>query len=163
VPLSAIVSLLQREFFPKWFHVLKLWLAHDPDYDEITEWYLGWKAVFPAPVMADAYVKKAFAHALDLMNEAVDPHAFVQHVREEQEQQKSVRAVASMAAPVQLSFKDLVERTAEQNGILFFPQAGRAVNGFQVSDTESRECVDCRAHAFGGHKGVHVRQSSSVH
>ena len=38
------VSLLEDHFFPKWHAVLQHWLAHAPDYDEVTAWYLGWKA-----------------------------------------------------------------------------------------------------------------------
>ena len=41
---GAAGVLLEDHFFPKWHAVLQHWLAHAPDYDEVTAWYLGWKA-----------------------------------------------------------------------------------------------------------------------
>ena len=40
---QQLISLLEDHFFPKWRAVLQHWLAHNPDYDEVTAWYLGWK------------------------------------------------------------------------------------------------------------------------
>lgn len=42
--LSTTAQLLAAEFFPKWHHTLHLWLTASPNYDEIREWYLWWKA-----------------------------------------------------------------------------------------------------------------------
>ena len=44
LPRQQLISLLEDHFFPKWHAVLQHWLAHSPDYDEVTAWYLGWKA-----------------------------------------------------------------------------------------------------------------------
>ncbi len=44
LPRQQLASLLEDHFFPKWHAVLRHWLAHAPDYDEVTAWYLGWKA-----------------------------------------------------------------------------------------------------------------------
>ena len=51
LPRAQLVSLLEDHFFPKWHAVLQHWLAHSPDYDEVTAWYLGWK-VHPLPPQA---------------------------------------------------------------------------------------------------------------
>jgi len=40
---QQLISLLEDHFFPKWRAVLQHWLAHSPDYEEVTAWYLGWK------------------------------------------------------------------------------------------------------------------------
>lgn len=42
--LSTTAQLLAAEFFPKWHQTLHLWLTASPNYDEIREWYLWWKA-----------------------------------------------------------------------------------------------------------------------
>ena len=41
---GALAGLLEQHFFPKWHAVLRHWLAHAPDFDEVTAWFLGWKA-----------------------------------------------------------------------------------------------------------------------
>ena len=44
LPVGVMVGLLEAHFWPKWHAVLHHWLSAAPDYDEITAWYLGWKA-----------------------------------------------------------------------------------------------------------------------
>jgi hypothetical protein len=41
---AQLAGLLEQHFFPKWHAVLRHWLAHAPDFDEVTAWFLGWKA-----------------------------------------------------------------------------------------------------------------------
>ena len=43
LPPSQLVGLLEAVFFPQWHAVLHHWLAHAPDFDQVTTWYLGWK------------------------------------------------------------------------------------------------------------------------
>ena len=43
LPPGQLVGLLEAAFFPQWHAVLHHWLAHTPDYDQVTTWYLGWK------------------------------------------------------------------------------------------------------------------------
>lgn len=43
LPAGLLVGLLESTFFPQWHAVLHHWLAHAPDYDQVTSWYLGWK------------------------------------------------------------------------------------------------------------------------
>ena len=42
---QQLISLLEDHFFPKWRAVLQHWLMHNPDYEEVTAWYLGWKVI----------------------------------------------------------------------------------------------------------------------
>lgn len=45
---SVLAHLLAAEFFPKWHQILYVWLtSEEPDYDEIAQWYKGWKEYFP--------------------------------------------------------------------------------------------------------------------
>ena len=41
VPLSQLASLFEQYFFPKWHAVLRHWLANNPNYDEVTRWWVG--------------------------------------------------------------------------------------------------------------------------
>lgn len=54
--------------------VLHFWLSHSPNYDEVTRWYLGWKACFPAGLLDHERLRRQFNAALDMMNTAVDGH-----------------------------------------------------------------------------------------
>lgn len=63
-------SLLEVHFFPKWHTILRHWLANSPDYDEVTRWYLGWKALFPEDLLHHQRVKTQMNAAMNVMNAA---------------------------------------------------------------------------------------------
>ena len=43
LPQHHMVNLLEFRFFPAWHRVLQHWLSSQPDFDEVTRWYMGWK------------------------------------------------------------------------------------------------------------------------
>ena len=57
IPKQYIVTILEKHFFPKWLKVLSAWLTSSPNYDEVTHWYSGWKAMFPDVLLADPLIK----------------------------------------------------------------------------------------------------------
>ena len=57
IPLPAMVTLLERNFFPKWMQVLCTWLGNLPDYNEVTKWYTGWKSMFSSELLAAPPIK----------------------------------------------------------------------------------------------------------
>ena len=71
VPRLHFVCLLEGEFFPRWLQILGYWLSNAPDFDEVTQWYLGWKSLFPEDVILDETVSKFFNYALELMERAL--------------------------------------------------------------------------------------------
>ena len=48
LPPVVMAGLWANEFFPRWLEVLQVWLVNSPNFDEVTRWYLSWKAAFPA-------------------------------------------------------------------------------------------------------------------
>eukprot|EP01104_Vermistella_antarctica_P015839 TRINITY_DN5285_c0_g1_i2.p1 TRINITY_DN5285_c0_g1~~TRINITY_DN5285_c0_g1_i2.p1 ORF type:complete len:452 (+),score=93.94 TRINITY_DN5285_c0_g1_i2:209-1564(+) len=68
---GRVVSLFDRCFFPNWLKVLKQWLASGPDFEEVTNWYRGWKSLFPAEVQNHERIRAHFQRALQMMNAAV--------------------------------------------------------------------------------------------
>ena len=52
--------------------MLHFWLSHAPNYDEVTTWYLGWKAAFPPALLSYDRIKRQFNTALNMMNTAVE-------------------------------------------------------------------------------------------
>ena len=47
LPQHHMVNLLEFRFFPAWQRVLQHWLSNNPNFDEVTRWYLGWKVGLP--------------------------------------------------------------------------------------------------------------------
>eukprot|EP01122_Echinamoeba_exundans_P009123 TRINITY_DN3151_c0_g1_i1.p1 TRINITY_DN3151_c0_g1~~TRINITY_DN3151_c0_g1_i1.p1 ORF type:complete len:911 (-),score=216.68 TRINITY_DN3151_c0_g1_i1:1684-4416(-) len=71
-PVQHFVTLLDLEFFPKFFSVLHAWLSSDePDFDEVTAWYMSWKQQFPDLLQNQDRIKQLFAYALKMMNSAL--------------------------------------------------------------------------------------------
>ncbi|XP_014778583.1 tuftelin-interacting protein 11 [Octopus bimaculoides] len=70
IALPHLISILEKNLFPKWLQVLCTWLSNMPNYEEVTNWYLGWKSQFPEEFLNHAYVKDQFNRALDIMNRA---------------------------------------------------------------------------------------------
>ena len=158
MPLPAYVSLLENNFFPKWHQVLCTWLSNNPNYEEVTKWYSGWKSMMPEVLLAHPIIKEEFNKALMTMNRAVSSQQrHIPGARENmayftsQERMYSPRppppppppapvsmqsqaqhnaAVAARAAA--FSFKDLVEQKAEENGLLFMPVPNRTWEAKQV-------------------------------
>ena len=54
-----MAGLLDKFFFPKWLQVLALWLNHSPNYDQVTNWYMGWKSMLSEKILAEPLVKGA--------------------------------------------------------------------------------------------------------
>ena len=48
LPQHHMVNLLEFRFFPAWHRVLQHWLSNNPDFDEVTRWYMGWKVCYAA-------------------------------------------------------------------------------------------------------------------
>lgn len=51
--------------------VLCSWLSNNPNYEEITKWYLGWKGMLSEQLLSHPVVKEKLNEALDIMNRAV--------------------------------------------------------------------------------------------
>ncbi|KAL6762911.1 TFP11-domain-containing protein [Haematococcus lacustris] len=161
LPEPQMVSLLEGGFFPQWKQVLAFWLSHQPDYDEVTRWYLGWKAAFPPSVMALERVRAHFTEALDMMNQAVDGRAGLSGsgaglgpgvsdgpsaaftsrwandgsaagVAAASQAPAAAAAHAAMMFGHEPTLKEMVQHYAEQHSIQFLPRPGRVQDGMQV-------------------------------
>uniref|UniRef100_H2YDS0 Tuftelin-interacting protein 11 n=1 Tax=Ciona savignyi TaxID=51511 RepID=H2YDS0_CIOSA len=130
VPTASMVTILEKHFFPKWLKALSAWLNGSPDFEEVTQWYIGWKAVFPEPIVSNSFVKDRLKQALEMMDRAAsgqlqkmqDYHNTYEHhepapVRIADPPPKM--AASSSHKSIPLSFKDLLQKRAEERGILF--------------------------------------------
>lgn len=173
IALPHMISILEKAFFPKWLQVLCTWLSNMPNYEEVTNWYLGWKSQFPEEFLAHPFIKEQFSRALDIMNRAASGHfqpgakenmAYFAHNERRQmgtqalpipppppppvmnmspltssssssshqPPQEYDQNLRSISQPYPTSFKELVEKMAIDNNLVFLPIAGKSHKGKQV-------------------------------
>jgi len=77
MPRNQMSKLLLARFFPKWHAALRHWLSSttttstsELNLDDVTRWYLQWKALFPETVLESKNIKAAMNAALDAINTA---------------------------------------------------------------------------------------------
>ncbi|KAE8077554.1 hypothetical protein FH972_016110 [Carpinus fangiana] len=156
VPIHLMVDMMERFFFPKWLQVLYHWLRSNPDFEEITKWYLGWKELFPMELLANESIRYQLNLGLEMMNQAVEGLEVVQpglkenisyfRVLEQRQFEAQQKAAAQQAAAtlsgvthmdgmggaVDMSLKEVIEAHAQQHGLSFIPKPVRTHNGHQV-------------------------------
>lgn len=52
--------ILDKFFFPRWRQTLAMWLNHNPNYGEVTEWYTGWKNMLSEELLAQPTIKGTY-------------------------------------------------------------------------------------------------------
>ena len=136
ISIHHYASLLDKHFFPKWLQVLQNWLSSNANFNEVTKWYTGWKGTIDAELLNEPLVKRHFNRALDLMNHAVsgtlqpgmrENVAYFTSTERRRASEVSTRTSLqnALTAPMSVSFKDVIEKLAEDNGLLFMPIAGQ--------------------------------------
>ncbi|KAL1456914.1 hypothetical protein WDU94_001601 [Cyamophila willieti] len=139
---QTMASILSTSFFPKWLQVLSMWLNMNPNYDQVANWYQGWKSLFTENLLQEPVIKEHFRSALDMMSRSAggggdsvlpppppppplspppgssSTHGFAESVS------------ASKAVPQ--GFRDLLQKACEERGILFMPLANRYREGKPV-------------------------------
>ncbi|PSN55670.1 Tuftelin-interacting protein 11 [Blattella germanica] len=158
LPVHTLASLLEKHFFPKWLQILTLWLNHAPNYDEITNWYRGWKGMVSESLLTQPAVKEQFRKALDLMNRAVSaPGQSLAHQpgavesvsyltnleqtssvtpppaqRARESRFELLAEAVRTASQIPQGFKELIQKRCEERGIVFVPLANRYREGKQI-------------------------------
>ncbi|KAL3242180.1 hypothetical protein MRX96_047801 [Rhipicephalus microplus] len=161
-PASSMATLLEKTFFPQWLQVLAGWLQHNPNYQEISKWYTGWKSLFSDALLQQTCVREQFKVALDMMNRAVSGLPVVppipgggpqappgllgyrpappppQHMPQEaaggRPEYSHMQTIRTSTTPAnaQMTFKELIEQRAQEKNLLFVPMAHRFQEGKQV-------------------------------
>lgn len=132
--------LFARFLFPEWLEVLYEWLVSNPDFDEVSSWYLGWKSLFPEDVLANDVIRQSFNVALEMMNAAVEtsgkkvprpPKQFAFSDGDIPIGGAGLGRKASIFAE-DIGLKELVQQYAEENNVAFLPKPGRVHAGLPV-------------------------------
>lgn len=143
IVIQHIVRLLINHFFLRWFHVLVMRLNNDPNYDEIVDWYMKWKSLFPAEIAQHPEVQNLFLRALDLMNRSLAANDLSDLIPLPVPIMPSVNEssrLVSIEPDVPYTLRELIEYRCSQLGILCIPlvnrfQAGRPI--FRVGNVLS--------------------------
>ncbi|XP_017783824.1 PREDICTED: septin-interacting protein 1 isoform X2 [Nicrophorus vespilloides] len=127
--------ILDKYFFPRWLQTLAMWLNHNPDYTQVTEWYTGWKRMISDNLLAQPTIKENFHKALELMNRAAssgqqpgakESVSYLTNIETNVPPPPPPRidtfqeAVRS-ASCIPQGYKDLIAKRCEERGILFVP------------------------------------------
>ncbi|KAF0890134.1 hypothetical protein E2562_037936 [Oryza meyeriana var. granulata] len=146
IPVHHMVHMLEVDFFSKWQQVLYHWLCSpNPDFNEIMNWYKGWKGLFPPELLANERIRMLLTAGLDMMNQAAEGLEVVQpgarenvgYLRATEKRQFDAAQQASQyttyhavpgAAMADLSFKESIQAYAMEQGLLFMPRVGKFHN-----------------------------------
>eukprot|EP00607_Mallomonas_marina_P010227 CAMPEP_0182421438 /NCGR_PEP_ID=MMETSP1167-20130531/6845_1 /TAXON_ID=2988 /ORGANISM="Mallomonas Sp, Strain CCMP3275" /LENGTH=383 /DNA_ID=CAMNT_0024598601 /DNA_START=20 /DNA_END=1171 /DNA_ORIENTATION=+ len=162
LPRLHFVSLLEGEFFLKWTQVLVTWLNANPDFEEVTNWYLGWKSEFSQELLEEPHILACFNSALQLMSDALTAHAgagvgippgvaenvsYYRVVEQRNLESAALKRISEIQRPVTsrggsiaVSFKEVIETFAQNSGVDFIPKHGKFHGGKQVWQFGSRLC-----------------------
>ncbi|CAG9826035.1 unnamed protein product [Diabrotica balteata] len=130
--------ILDKFFFPRWLQTLAMWLNHNPNYNQVTEWYSGWKRMLSDELFSQPTIKEHFHKALEMMNRAVNigqqPGAkeSISYLKNMEEsgvmppaapppRVETIAEAVKAASKIPQGFKDLVMKKCEERGMLFVP------------------------------------------
>ncbi|GJM92949.1 hypothetical protein PR202_ga09458 [Eleusine coracana subsp. coracana] len=159
IPSHLMVRILETDFFGKWQYVLYRWLCSpNPDFNEIINWYEGWKGMFPPELFADERIRAHLAAGLGMMNQAAEGLEVVQPgcrgnpgilraTSEERQELDAAQLHCQIAEPgadtADLSFKECIQAFAIDKGLLFMPRVGKFYSGMPVYEFGATNiCID---------------------
>ncbi|GJN17494.1 hypothetical protein PR202_gb04565 [Eleusine coracana subsp. coracana] len=159
IPSHLMVRILETDFFGKWQYVLYRWLCSpNPDFNEIINWYEGWKGMFPPELLADECIRAHLAAGLGMMNQAAEGLEVVQPgcrggpsilraTSEERQELDAAQLHCQIAEPgadtADLSFKECIQAFAIDKGFLFMPRVGKFYSGMPVYEFGATNiCID---------------------
>ncbi|XP_030760985.1 septin-interacting protein 1 isoform X2 [Sitophilus oryzae] len=58
ISVPNMTLILDKFFFPRWLQTLAMWLNHNPNYNQVTEWYSGWKGMVSDELFAQPTIKE---------------------------------------------------------------------------------------------------------
>ncbi|CAG8568173.1 3968_t:CDS:10 [Acaulospora colombiana] len=121
-------KLFESEFFPKWLDVLYTWLKNNPKYDEIRQWYMFWKSMFPPDMRTEQVIEAQFAKGLSLIEESIslgkESTSRLSHPSRQQSptiepsQSSSTKTTRTFDSE-EITFFEIVEEFAQENNLLF--------------------------------------------
>ncbi|OMP03362.1 hypothetical protein CCACVL1_02459 [Corchorus capsularis] len=132
IPIHLMVNLMEKIFFVKWLQVLYSWLCSKPDFDQIKDWYMGWKGLLPQELLANESIRNQLNLGLEMMVQAADNVPLVPPGLREKVTVTEQRQFEAPHQEPPLRFKEAVEEHAQEHELVFKPKPGRMHNGQQI-------------------------------
>lgn len=136
---GTMAQILNKFFFPKWIQTLVIWLNQNPNLEQVSRWYSGWKSRFSEAMLQQNVIKEHFRRALELMHRSVSAGSGIQiptptPIIEPINLPLSTPSLVDLriAPTPQLEFKELVSQRCAERGIIFALMPGRREQGKQV-------------------------------
>ncbi|PWA62889.1 GC-rich sequence DNA-binding factor domain-containing protein [Artemisia annua] len=71
IPVDHMLQIMDV-FFDKWQMALYQWLCSNPNYQEVNDWFVGWRNLIPSEILSTERVRCQLKVGLDMMNQAVE-------------------------------------------------------------------------------------------
>eukprot|EP00038_Savillea_parva_P027260 m.58522 g.58522 ORF g.58522 m.58522 type:complete len:896 (+) comp7829_c0_seq1:37-2724(+) len=148
-PAAELGTVVDAQLARKWLGALALWLATDsPNFDEVLRWYRGWKKMLGPKLGATAPVQRLLARGADMINRAAlvalglptPPrlrkrahdmsrlHQGGPPTKRAKTDQRGDRQSGRTGQAGIASVRDLVNRLADERGVMFVPKGGRTTD-----------------------------------
>eukprot|EP00933_Yihiella_yeosuensis_P031528 TRINITY_DN250_c1_g3_i2.p1 TRINITY_DN250_c1_g3~~TRINITY_DN250_c1_g3_i2.p1 ORF type:complete len:814 (-),score=228.35 TRINITY_DN250_c1_g3_i2:214-2655(-) len=131
-PIGGLARVLETGLFPMWHDALRKWLrTPGVEFNEVLQWYQGWKALLPAELREQPAVQKSLANGLEVMKymmangpdaEAPPPPGGSPDASPRASAPETGRPKVAAAEDVTLSLADYVTEVAAEEGLVFLPK-----------------------------------------
>ncbi len=139
IPYNNFINLIDKTFFSKWLQVLSFWLNSGPNFEEVSRWYLGWKALFSEKLLNNPVIKAKLSQGLVMMNKSASggavsytPVTTPVVVAKIIPPLMAAEFAQTTTTPAVTSFKDMMEKKAADHNLMFLPVPNRFYEGKQI-------------------------------
>jgi tuftelin-interacting protein 11 len=124
IPGHLMVDMIVKFFFPSWMKGLHFWLKTNPNFEDVANWYRGWKELIPKEFHANESIRRQLECGLNMMNRAVEEMEVAgrpgleENSRVEQSHQKAEPAAqVNLGGPIGMDGIDREMNLKEKNMI----------------------------------------------
>mmetsp|Transcript_24328 Transcript_24328/g.54166 ORF Transcript_24328/g.54166 Transcript_24328/m.54166 type:complete len:775 (+) Transcript_24328:32-2356(+) len=148
--LESVARVLETALFPPWHAALRSWLRTPGcDFEEVLQWYQGWRSLLPEALREQGSVQRQLAHGLEVMKQfmshgEIDPSETPHRApAESRVPEAQAKTYAPVLEEVNLSLSDYLAEVAGEQGLVFRPRAQQQHLGKQVYQLGSVSiCLD---------------------
>lgn len=139
-PLAHFIDLIERCFFTKWLYALSFMLNTNPDYEQISKWYIAWKARFSEKLLQHPNIKAKLSQGLLMMDRSMHGGQVAyttSPIETNKKPMPNTEQLMNEARQLQIganisTFKDIIERKAAEHNLVFLPVINKFKEGKQI-------------------------------